>query len=779
MLMYSMWREGIHYGWDRISPYDDRTPYLGYYTEGQTEVADWEIKWQKEHGIDYQVYPFPLADSDAPIKRAKRSEALEDGFLESEFDMDFAMLWSSVTTSNLKNVENFKTCHVPYWIEYYFKNPNYKTIDNKPIMYIYSTPNVVKTIGGTDKMIEALEYLEGEVKKLGFDGMIFCVDQIDDSLASAFKLAFGDDFWQYRYGWAAGAANNAASVIEGHNSVMKNENQLPFVMSVPMGFDTTPWREASGGFFTADDYKTVMNWVKTKSAELAAENYPAANNILLTCWNEYGEGHFYCPSTANGFEYLNEVRNTVTDCGYLDDEALPTERAIARMGVLYPTGRRLLKIRDEKKDNSVLANEQYEVVARWDFKNKADFDKWSIEKGIDMLEYDPQIGMKGKATGGDPTVYYPEFPESEYIDCSRIKAVRIKLKIENGSKVHVYYKTTDDSQMGVNGKRFETIIASNVTGEYLAFPIDSSKLTGKLTGIRIDPDDNTYSNFEVEYLEVLANDKTDFNVLQDGEKIKFNTEPVIENGNVLISVNRYFQEQGANTIWDNLSKTLNVTLKNNSFKIQAGNAVAIVNGQEKTLRKAPEIRNSNLFMNAFDVAELLGYEAYMDEVQNALIVTTSAAAEMAVYKQNAVAYAWEFNLDGYQEGWTRSNDTNDIRCIDGFLQVSSRGNDPVIHSPKLEVDASKYRYLVIRMINETESVSGNVYFTGSATESNFSGKARVDFEQYSDKKLHEYVIDMSAHPSWTGTITQIRVDPYDKAGMVYIDSIKLVESVNQ
>ena len=70
MLMYSMWREGIHYGWDRISPYENRKPYTGWYTEGSSEVADWDIKWLTEHGFDYQVFTWSRENANAnlPVK---------------------------------------------------------------------------------------------------------------------------------------------------------------------------------------------------------------------------------------------------------------------------------------------------------------------------------------------------------------------------------------------------------------------------------------------------------------------------------------------------------------------------------------------------------------------------------------------------------------------------------------------------------------------------------------------------------------------------------------
>ena len=56
MSVCSLWREGSHYGWDCIAPYEDLTPVLGYYDEGIPEALDWEIKFLVEHGYDYQRF---------------------------------------------------------------------------------------------------------------------------------------------------------------------------------------------------------------------------------------------------------------------------------------------------------------------------------------------------------------------------------------------------------------------------------------------------------------------------------------------------------------------------------------------------------------------------------------------------------------------------------------------------------------------------------------------------------------------------------------------------
>ncbi|MBQ8758603.1 MAG: S-layer homology domain-containing protein, partial [Clostridia bacterium] len=56
MNVCSLWRNGGHFGWACITPFDDPQPVLGYYDENLPETADWEIKYLVEHGIDFQAF---------------------------------------------------------------------------------------------------------------------------------------------------------------------------------------------------------------------------------------------------------------------------------------------------------------------------------------------------------------------------------------------------------------------------------------------------------------------------------------------------------------------------------------------------------------------------------------------------------------------------------------------------------------------------------------------------------------------------------------------------
>ena len=119
----NMWREGHHFGWDRITYFEANTPLIGPYDEGNPEVADWEIKFMTEHGITFEHFcwycPDPLINF--PIKRSRMDSALRDGFMNARYSdkMKFIIMWENNTYSNT-DPEAFKEYVWKYWCEYFF-----------------------------------------------------------------------------------------------------------------------------------------------------------------------------------------------------------------------------------------------------------------------------------------------------------------------------------------------------------------------------------------------------------------------------------------------------------------------------------------------------------------------------------------------------------------------------------------------------------------------------------------------------------------------------------
>ena len=67
-----------------------RKPYLGWYDEGNPEETDWEIKWQVEHGIAFEMHCWyrPNNAINHPIKDG----VLDQGIIKGLFNARYSHL---------------------------------------------------------------------------------------------------------------------------------------------------------------------------------------------------------------------------------------------------------------------------------------------------------------------------------------------------------------------------------------------------------------------------------------------------------------------------------------------------------------------------------------------------------------------------------------------------------------------------------------------------------------------------------------------------------------
>ncbi|MCC2031581.1 hypothetical protein [Microbacterium allomyrinae] len=111
-----------------------------------------------------------------------------------------------------------------------------------------------------------------------------------------------------------------------------------------------------------------------------------------------------------------------------------------------------------------------------------------------------------------------------------------------------------------------------------------------------------------------------------------------------------------------------------------------------------------------------------------------------------------------------------VTVSDGVVQGSG-GYEPALLSPDdLGLDASQTRYIHLRMSNPDGRSTGYLLFTTEAEPEfdqpgdgwpvpNEAGYKGIAFSLEPGAELHEYVLDMSTIPGWTGTIEQILLEP--------------------
>ena len=335
----NLWREGKAYaGWDYIYPYRaQRKPYLGWYDEGNSEETDWEIKWEVEHGIGFEMHCWyrPNNAVNHPIKDGVLDQGIIQGLFNARYSHfeKFAIMCTDEGACET-NPDDFKNNIIPYWIEYFFKDPRYLKIDGKPILSIYSYGNWTRMFGGEDGGHAAIEMLRTEISKAGFPGIIVMMEERSGTLNALRAIkALGADYC-YSYTWETPDAKveRAKMLKERDACSIAGINVIP---SISMGWNREAWGVQGGGWLSVADYQALSTWTRDQYMPSLPEDSLGRCMVLLANWNEFGEGHFIMPSNLHGFGYLDALREVYTTNPPHKD-CKPTEKQKSRFTVLFP-----------------------------------------------------------------------------------------------------------------------------------------------------------------------------------------------------------------------------------------------------------------------------------------------------------------------------------------------------------------------------------------------------------------------------------------------------------
>jgi hypothetical protein len=336
----SLWKEGDAYaGWDYTYPYaEKRKPYLGWYDEGKPEVADWEIKWQVEHGIDFEQYCWyrPNDAVDQPIKSGVLEHGIREGFFNARYSglKKFTIMYTNQPGAGRTNPDDWKRHLIPYWIEYFFKDPRYLKVDGKPVLAIYHQAKFMQDFGGGEGAAKAISVLREACKVAGFPGIFVLMEDRNGSeyTLQQFK-SIGIDYC-YAYTWGTGDIKAQMVKMDAQRKVGAKVG-LGVIPSFSVGWQTTPWGGGGDGWPSLKDYKALAQWTKDVYMAKMPEGSLGRRMALLPNWNEFSEGHFLMPSALAGFGYIDALRDVFTVGGPHED-IMPTAKQKKRINVMYP-----------------------------------------------------------------------------------------------------------------------------------------------------------------------------------------------------------------------------------------------------------------------------------------------------------------------------------------------------------------------------------------------------------------------------------------------------------
>lgn len=616
MNICSLWREGTHYGWENIVNFDENMPILGPYDEGITEVADWEIKYMAEHGLDCQFYCWYCKHHNAPILKTALSYAMEYGHMYAKYSdkVKFALLWEAGNSFPLTSVEEFKKYYVPYWIDNFFDDDRYFRIDNVAIMAIFGLGRLIKDLGGADKVKECIEYLRSELIKIGYKGLavISNTQPCNDSVNSGMSAS-------YAYHWGYMGYNPEHQKTSIRNQMATG--RLHVTPTISVGYNDIAWRVADRvPYISQDDFNGLINWAiddVLSTYKDMPEDWQK-KLLMFSTWNEYGEGTFISPAGLNGFGYLNEMRKALTVEGDCLDSERPSAAAYDRLGYLFPRGRKLICT-----PQTIPTPVPEKVVAQIDFTSEENISKYL--KNIRFVNCEGQFKngkLVGQSTAYDPQIYF----ETDF-DASEVDVIKVKMRsaeecfdtskmIDKPTTCHLFFATAEDPALAWEKRTSPTLVPE------MMFLSKLASWKGSVKTLRLDPT-NGEGIYEIESFTFLKYSKEKTLTYVDGRLYDSHYEPKVEDGEVYVSfeplrdfnrlLNIYHE-------WDDDTQTLMTDFDGKVYYWTKGSNVITSSNGNIIMKKPLEFYDGLPYMPMSALKEITGCDYSLEN--NVLNITT-------------------------------------------------------------------------------------------------------------------------------------------------------------
>lgn len=770
-----MWREGFHLGWDYALPDPDRIPYLGFYDEGSREAADWNIKYMVESGIDYQAtcwfVPRGYNITAVPIKMGSCLYGLQEGVMRAKYSDKFkySIIWENASATSV-DYNAFKNYIVPFWLEYYIKDPRYLVVDNKPVVYLYLADQFYKYQCGEDLELarECLDYLRDECRKLGYDGCTIITSTSGNSEAYS-DLIGCDGLYSYTYNPSQMIAGAQPKALE--NFKARNENI--FVQpTVCQGFNSYAWLNAMGTYASVDTFRDNLCYVRDEFFKDYTNYNLSEKLVMLATWNEYCEGHYIAPCGLAGFGYLDALREVYTDCTDYEPK-IPTTEEKSNFGILFPENREP-GMRGEPAAMTIPNT----VVKKWEGE---DLKKWKALQNVSNYKYENGIISGDSDKNIDPAVISDG---NLGISADGITYVRVRMnQISTNKQTTLYYIRDDDTKW--NEAKGITITPEDAQDGFydVYFPVwQRGTWQGTIKQIRIDPL-NSFGSFAIEKVEFLKGNPGDMLFLNlDGKPVSMVSEnktgnkaadyvPSFIDGTFYMPASCYSRYLGLKFVYDQANHKYKVSTDRAFVEISADTGEITVNGESAGTAEVK--KHKGLLLIPLRAAlEALGYKVEWDGNTYTALVTSPPPV---VAKTSSEPFGiWNFNEDDNLQNWAPTAAFSQASTMDGTLRLTTITTDPSLYMRNISIDASKYKVLRFRMKNSTSSGTAELFFATSKDATLNQAKSfKIAIEPKNDDFV-EYEVELE-NELWNGTITTLRFDPVTAIGEVEIDYITISE----
>ncbi|MDR1454875.1 MAG: glycoside hydrolase family 99-like domain-containing protein [Tannerella sp.] len=285
-----------------VEEFSDRQPLWGWRDDTQ-EIMERQIDLAADNDVDFFLFCWYWKDDGGVIN----PQVIENLSLHTSMNLylkaknkkklKFSLLIANHGGSEILGDENWEEA-VKYWAKY-FRDPQYITVDGKPLVVIFSAGDQSVTGDQLAKMQEM-------AKKEGFkDGL---------AIAGCGRNAQGKAGFTHTThynvipGYAAGSEeHHFDELMKATEAEWKGTEQQPYIPLLTSGWDKRPWENKDGlnqnqGWYYPDSspekfknfLKDAIQWMDDNPTKTTNERL-----VLIYAWNELGEGGYLVPTKGD------------------------------------------------------------------------------------------------------------------------------------------------------------------------------------------------------------------------------------------------------------------------------------------------------------------------------------------------------------------------------------------------------------------------------------------------------------------------------------------------
>jgi len=414
-----LWESDQPQFWSNVLKHPERTPALGFYSQENPEIADWETKWAVEHGISFFIYCWYRTSQGGPVE-TKFESAIHDALFHSKYvdKMKYTIMWENQSrdSSGVSDETDLMENLLPFWMENYFKHPSYLKVDNRPVLFIYRPEFLVQDLGTVENVQKVFAKMRQSCREAGFDGLYLMGEyRGTDPKHLDLMKSLGLDY-TFAYCWYVPDNPTPEQAIDTQMSFIRKTQELsilPQVVTVSQAW--SGWDDGGSIWkIPPQEFEQLLRLAKEFTATLP-ERELGSRMLLLDNWNEWGEGHYIAPHREHGFGYLDAVRKVFSTAPVEHEDLIPEDIG---MGPYDTVNRRRFEdeaeLRREMTRKLIRPDAAVDLVGWWTFDEKpgspAAHDVSGHRLGGAVGESIRVVGFEGNALLCDGTGVVIPFP---------------------------------------------------------------------------------------------------------------------------------------------------------------------------------------------------------------------------------------------------------------------------------------------------------------------------------------------------------------------------------